>query len=120
LRGARLALAAFFVVMIAASAACGEEDAAVATWTVREAESISSVRGLPVRVRECRGLGAARRDGGSARFARFACVAGGRSPGEPFDTVAVLYELRVLGEYEGRESRYVLENVRFIGGPGIP
>jgi hypothetical protein len=93
--------------------ACGgEEDRA---WTVAQAESVTTVRGMPVRVRECRPLGDASGDGGARRYERFRCVAGARLPGEPFDSVAVLYELRPTGE-----SDHELRRVRFIGGPGIP
>jgi hypothetical protein len=45
---------------------------------------------------------------------RFACEAGARRPGEAYDTVGILYEIRV------HNDGYELENVRFIGGPGIP
>ena len=82
---------------------------------MREAESIRSVRGLPVRVRQCRGLGGALRDGEVLRYERLACVAGARLPHEEVDTVAVLYELVPRGG-----SRYELRKVQFIGGPGIP
>jgi hypothetical protein len=47
-------------------------------------------------------------------------VAGARSPTDSADTVTVLYELRATGPYEGARSRFVLANVRFVGGPGIP
>jgi hypothetical protein len=79
-------------------------------WTVERAEEVTNVRGLTVRVLECRGLGR-ERDG---RYERFACRAGARAPGEEAETVAVLYELHV------RDSGYELRNVRFFGGPGIP
>jgi hypothetical protein len=79
-------------------------------WTVEHAEEVTNVRGLTVRVLQCRGLGR-ERDG---RYERFACRAGARAPGEPTETVAVLYELHV------RDSGYELRNVRFFGGPGIP
>jgi hypothetical protein len=69
-----------------------------------------------VSVRGCRGIGP--RD--AKRFQRFACVAGARSPTDSADTVTVLYELRATGPYEGARSRFVLANVRFVGGPGIP
>jgi hypothetical protein len=48
------------------------------------------------------------------------CVAGGRNPADPVDTVAVLYELKPLEAYDGPSSGHALENVRFVGGPGIP
>ena len=101
--------------VLALGACAGEEAAEDRGWTVREAESISSVRGLPVRVRHCRGLGDAFRDGEALRYDRLACVAGARLPDEEVDTVAVLYEL-----VPRDASTYELREVRFIGGPGIP
>jgi hypothetical protein len=60
-------------VMAYALPGCGAGDTA---WTVAQAEAIDSVRGLPVRVRECHGrgqrLGLERR----ARYPRLSCVAG--------------------------------------------
>jgi hypothetical protein len=103
---------------VALAAGCygGQE----ASWTVAEAESISAVRGLRVRVEHCQGLGTAEGKGASARYRRFMCVAGGRNPSDPVDTVAVLYELKPLEAYDGPASKHALENVRFVGGPGIP
>lgn len=106
------------IVLASAAPSCG--GASDDRWTVREAESITSVRGLPVRVRECRGLGSPTPDGGEARFGRFACVAGARLAGERFDSVAVLFELRPRETYRGPSSKRDLERVRFLGGPGIP
>jgi hypothetical protein len=108
IRSSLLALAAVAIAL----GACGDEDH---DWTVAEAESVTAVRGLPVRVRECRGLGDASRDGAVRRYERFRCLAGARLPGERFDTVAVRYEIRPTGE-----SDYELRRVSFIGGPGIP
>lgn len=71
---------------------------------------MTRVRGMKVRVLECRGLGSETDD----RYERFACRAGTRAPGERFDTVAVLYKLRV------RDSTHALYDVSFIGGTGIP
>jgi hypothetical protein len=85
-------------------------------WTVRQAESIRFIRGTPVSVRGCRGVGPA----ASGRFERFSCVAGARATSDSRDTVAVLYELRVLGPYDRGRPPYALVNVRFVGGPGIP
>ena len=69
------------------------------------------MRGLPVRVRSCRGIGRAN----GRRYTRLACAAGARLPGEDFDTVAVTFEV-----VPRRDEGYVLENVHFFGGPGIP
>jgi hypothetical protein len=116
-----VAVAALTVVFGWLAVSCGTADTeSMPRWTVRQAESISTIRGMRVRVRQCRGLGEATSDGGSRRFRRFACVAGARREGEAFDTVGVFYDLRPLGEYDGPSSRHALANVRFIGGPGIP
>ncbi len=91
--------------------ACGGGEPA---WSVAEAESIRVVRGTPVRDVQCRGT----RE--EARHRRFACVAAARRPGEAFDTVAIHYELVPKEPYDGPTSEHELENVEFIGGPGIP
>jgi hypothetical protein len=98
------------------------EPEADASWTIRQAESVTSVRGLRVRVRYCRGLGHATRSDNAARYRRFECLAGARAASDPyaFDTVAVLYDLEPLADYDGPESRHRLADVQFIGGPGIP
>ena len=119
------AIAALVIVVTGIAVACGGEGrGSRSLWTVRQAESISMIRGMHVHVLECRGLGHPTRRGGSARFRHFACVAGARRPGESYfpriDTVGVFYNLRPLDKYEGPASRYTLEHVRFIGGPGIP
>jgi hypothetical protein len=100
------ALATLGVAWLAACA--GSEEGG---WTVRQAESIRSVRGMPVRVLNCRGLGSGRK----RRYARFACIAGARTAGETYDTVGVFYD--VVPQENGG---YRLENVKFIGGPGVP
>jgi hypothetical protein len=82
---------------------------------VAQAEAIGSVRGLPVRVRECHGRGQRVGDERPARYRRLSCVAGARLPGERFDTVAVLFDVRPTGDDD-----HDLENVHFVGGPGIP
>jgi hypothetical protein len=99
-------------VLASALPGCGGGDSA---WTVAQAEAIDAVRGLPVRVRECRGRGEPLGDRGPTRYQRLSCVAGARLPGERFDTVAVLFDVRPTGDDD-----YELEKVRFVGGPGIP
>jgi hypothetical protein len=91
----------------------------VPLWTVQQAESITSVRGLPVRVRHCRGTGTRERHENTRLYSRFECLAAARAAFQPYDTVAVLYVLHPL-EDDGPTSRYRLTNVRFIGGPGVP
>ena len=108
----RLALA-IGVIMVAGS--CADESQPEG-WTAAQAKSITKIRGLPVRVRSCRGIGT--REG--KRYRRFDCVAGARLRGESFDTVAVIYELRPSSRFRGAESSYTLSKVHFVGGPGIP
>jgi hypothetical protein len=100
------------IAVATAAAGCGDEEPG---WTVRQAESVDSVRGLPVRVRECRGRGEPSRDGAARRYERLRCLAGARVEGERFDTVAVRYEI-----WPKNGSEYELRRVEFIGGPGIP
>jgi hypothetical protein len=89
-------------------------------WQAWQAESISTVRGMPVRGGECRGLGRAIADDGVRRYRRFRCAARARAPWETYDTIAVHYVLQPLGPYVGPASPHTLTQVRFIGGPGIP
>jgi hypothetical protein len=89
-------------------------------WQAWHAESISTVRGLPVRGRECRGRGPAIVDDGVRWYRRFRCTARTRAPWETYDTIAVHYVFRPLGPYAGPQSPHRLTQVRFIGGPGIP
>jgi hypothetical protein len=91
-----------------------------AYWRVTQAESISTVRGMRVRVRSCQGLGRARIEAGVRRYRHFRCLAGARASWDTYDTVAVKYVLHPLGPFAGRRSRYALTQVRFVGGPGIP
>jgi hypothetical protein len=53
-------------------------------------------------------------------YSRFECLAGARAAFQRYDTVAVLYVLHPLEEYDGPTSRHRLTDVRFIGGPGVP
>jgi hypothetical protein len=96
---------------LAACAGGGE-----ARWTVEQAESIRHVRGTAVNEPRCEGVGPPTDD----RYERFRCTAGARRPSETFDSVAVLYELVPEAEYSGARSAHRLENVSFLGGPGIP
>jgi hypothetical protein len=88
---------------------CGADEP---RWSVTQAESIATVRGTPINDPTCRGVGEATDD----RYERFRCRAGARRPSETVDTVAVLYELLPTGDYPD----HTLENVSFVGGPGIP
>jgi hypothetical protein len=84
-------------------------------WTVARAESVSTVRGMRVRVHECRGVGQGVMRKGITRYRHFRCVAGARASFQDYDSVAVVYVLHALPR-----NRFVLTNVRFIGGPGVP
>jgi hypothetical protein len=119
-----LPLLAAAVVALGVASACAGTDERPETkppayWTVREAESMATVRGQPVHVRACRGLGRARTSKAVVRYQRFACTAGTGLDWESFDSVAVTYVLVPLGPYEGGCSEHALRNVRFVGG-GVP
>lgn len=104
---------------LALTAGCGGSDNdASARWTVEQAESIAVVRGMPVRVRYCRGLGPS----DDRKYSRFDCLASARAVRDPypFETVAVVYVLHPFEEYTGTKSRHRLSRVKFYGGPGIP
>jgi hypothetical protein len=99
--------------LAAAAFGCADTERRETRWTVDRAESVTTIRGLGVRVVQCRGLGTPdEREAG--RYRRFACVAGARRRGESYDTVEIRYVIRVRAA-----GGYVLENVRF-SGPGVP
>jgi hypothetical protein len=113
------ALTSCLVVLCCLAAGCaGSSEPSDPLWTERQAESITTVRSMPVRVVRCRGLVDAEESEDTYR--RFACLAGARAPWETYDTIAVSYILHPLGEYEGPRSPHHLSNVRFVGGPGVP
>jgi hypothetical protein len=105
---------------LALTAGCGgsANDASAPSWTAEQAESIVVVRGMPVRVRYCHGLGPS----DDRRYSRFDCLASASAARDPypFETVAVVYVLHPLEEYAGTKSRHRLSRVKFYGGPGIP
>jgi hypothetical protein len=110
--------AAALVASFACLTACGpDERQEEAAWTIGQAESIGTVRGMRVRAPDCRGHGRAMDGGAAGRYRHLTCVAGARRPTERFDSVAVLYVIRPTGPCC---SDYELARVRFIGGPGIP
>jgi hypothetical protein len=111
--GIRSALQGIVLAVITFTSACGGETGG---WTVPQAETIATVRGMRIHNSDCRGEPPSR----SERYQRFTCVAGTGLPSDRYDTVAVTYVLRPLGEYRGAASKYVLSDVHFIGGPGIP
>jgi hypothetical protein len=115
----RVALLVLLLAAVAAGCA-GSDSSAEPRWTEREAESIKTVRSLPVNVLECEGRGAAETEDGRRAYGRFDCVGGTRAAWETYDTIAVYYDLRPLERYEGPHSRHRLARVRFVGGPGVP
>lgn len=117
---ARIAALAVVAVSLLAPATGHAHKGRVASWTVRQAESIREVRSMPVHVLECRGLGRALVREGASRFRHFRCTAGTRAPWERYDTIAVFYVLHPLDCYRSERPRYSVTNVRFVGGPGIP
>jgi hypothetical protein len=100
--------------LVAATCGCSDDGPREAGWTVGRAESVTTIRGMPVRTPRCRGLGAPVGNGKARSYRRFACEAGARRPGESYDSVGVYYEIRPRVS-----GGYVLENVRFIG-LGVP
>jgi hypothetical protein len=118
--GRRVCLVTSAVALLATG--CTRSEAREVGWTRQQAESITVVRGMSVRVRECRGQGSpvARED--APTFRSFRCLAGARARSDPYgiDTVAVVYVLRPAAPYEGPASKHRLLDVRFIGGPGVP
>jgi hypothetical protein len=108
------------VTALTVSSDAAAHDRPGAYWSVGQAKSIATIRGMPVGARECRGRGRALVEDGVRRYRHFRCVAGTREPWEKYDTVAVLYVLRPRSPYVGPRSRHTVTHVRFIGGPGIP
>jgi hypothetical protein len=113
---ARFLAPALLFLAFAAAGCAGVDEPEPPRWTERQAASITTVRTMPVRVVRCRGLGKVE----EGSFTRIECLAGTRAPWETYDTIAVTYVVRPLGEYESLRSRHGLLQVRFIGGPGIP
>ena len=117
-------LACAFLLALLGGAGPGRADRASAQrvfyWTVRQSESIAVVRGQPVHVKACRGLGPARVRHAVRRYSRFRCTAGTGLDWERFDSVSVTYVLVPLGPWRGACSEHALRNVRFVGGTGVP
>jgi hypothetical protein len=115
-------LAALVLAALGWGCTSAEPSESQSRWTTQQAESIRVIRGLPVRVRHCRGLGPAREEGSRREYMRFRCLAGGRATVDRYsiDTVAVRYVLHPLAPYAGPGSSHRLTDVRFMGGPGIP
>lgn len=100
--------------ILAGVVACADADERKG-WTIGQARSVTTIRGMHVRVVRCRGLGTGEGSEGDKRYLRFACEAGTRRPSDTYDTVGIQYEIHVRGT-----TGYVLDNVLFHGGPGIP
>lgn len=109
-----LAPVAIIVIPVAAPA-CADthSEPAVVAWSRAQAESISTVRGMPVHVLHCDGVGQAVVVNQSSRYQRFTCTAGARASFDTYDTVGVTYVLQPLGPFVGTRSRYALIDVHF-------
>lgn len=116
----RLAAGLLIAAAAAAAGCSADDDPAPVTWTVEQAMSITEVRSLSARVRECEGLGRPVDADDGARYPRFGCFAGIRAYPYDFESIAVFFVLAPLEEYDGPASRHRLTSVRFVGGPGIP
>ena len=105
------------VIIVAAVAVAGwagtRSGLPIIAWSRVQAESVSVVRGMPVHVLRCDGIGPPVGVNRASRYRRFACTAGARAPFETYDTVGVTYVLQPLGPFFGATSRYVLTDVYF-------
>jgi hypothetical protein len=89
--------------------ACGEASAPPTYWSVEEAESIKRVRGTPLAITDCKGLGEAR----DSAYRRFRCSGRVVAPAVPQLPVRVRYVLNPRGAYRGSRSVYLATSVRF-------
>lgn len=79
-------------------------------WTVSQAESIRLIRGTPLKITKCAGLGEQR----ASAYERFSCVGVHWPKGLAYPLpVRVRYVLNPRGEYRGRESSYLATSVYF-------
>jgi hypothetical protein len=99
----------FFLLGVLLLSACGEGSAPPTYWSVEEAESIKRVRGTPLVITDCKGLG----DGRDSRYRRFRCTGRVVAPTVPQLPVRVRYVLNPRGAYQGRRSAYLATSVRF-------
>jgi hypothetical protein len=91
-------------------AGCGGASSRPATfWTVEQAESITVIRGTPLRTTKCTGFGEERESG----FRRFSCIGKVVPRGLPQLPVRVRYVLNPRGAYRGSRSAYLATSVRF-------
>lgn len=91
-------------------AACGDGSSRPAIfWTVEQAESITVIRGTPLRTTKCNGLG----DERDSAFRRFFCIGKVVPQGLPQLPVRVRYVLNPRGAFRGRRSAYLATSVRF-------
>ena len=98
---------------VALAAWAGSFSHAPTAWTRSQAESITSVRGMPIHPLRCDGIGQPVNPGRHARYRLFACTAGARASFQTYDTVGVTYVLRPLSPFAGAASRYALADVTF-------
>jgi hypothetical protein len=109
-----LAPGVIIVALVAVAAWAGTRSGPpIIAWSRVQAESISLVRGMPVHVLRCDGVGPAVGVNQAARYRHFACTAGARASFDTYDTVGITYVLEPLGPFSGASSRYVLTDVYF-------
>ena len=95
-------------VAVVAATACGESRPAE-FWTLKQAESVKSIRGTTLDTTSCTGLGTSRGSG----YRRFSCTGATTPSALPELPVRVRYVLNPRGEYRGRRSAYVATDVHF-------
>jgi hypothetical protein len=106
LRSADLALCLIGALSLSA---CGGSTAPPTFWTVEQAESIKVIRGTPLAITKCGGLGESR----ESAFRRFRCTGRIVAEAVPQLPVRVRYVLNPRGAYEGGGSAYLATSVRF-------
>jgi hypothetical protein len=106
--GARAAGFVLLVVTLLASPGCGASRPA-RFWTVKQAESIELVRGTPLKMTTCTGLGERR----ASAYRRFSCVGVVVPKTFPDLPVRVRYVLNPRGKYRGHGSAYLATSVHF-------
>jgi hypothetical protein len=104
----RVAFVLLLVFAAVVAPACGESRPAE-FWTVKQAESIKSIRGTTLETTTCTGIGASRASG----YRRFSCTGKTTPRSLPDLPVRVRYVLDPRGEYRANRSAYLATNVRF-------
>jgi hypothetical protein len=104
-----LRLNSFFLLGVLMLSACGDGSAPPTYWSVEEAESIKRVRGTPLAITDCKGLGDAR----DSAYRRFRCTGRVVAPAVPQLPIRLRYVLNPRGAYQGSRSAYLATSVRF-------